>query len=154
MVTLKIGTCSDAENRLDKSPTFPNELVLSGTLKNNTSILDPVILVETSTNLSGNNYAYIQEFNRYYYIKDMIVVGASLWELHMHVDVLKTYCNGIVAAPSIISKSANTFNMYLNDPMYKCYQDNHVIVRNFPSGFPIEDSRFVLTVLGDKEWSE
>lgn len=152
MVSLNIGTCSDAENRLDK--TFTAALQLTGTLKDNTSILDPVILIESSGNLSGYNYAEITDFNRFYYIKDMVIVGAKLWELHMHVDVLKTYCSGIIAAPSIIAKSANRFNMYLNDPNYKCYQDNHVIVRNFPSGFPIEDSRFVLTVLGDKEEGE
>ena len=154
MVTFNIGTCADPSNRVDKSPTFPSALHLSGTIKESTSVLDPVILVETSENLSGCNYAHIPELGRYYYIRDIVVIGTNLWELHLHVDVLKTYSAGIIAAPSIIAKSSNTFNMYLNDPMYKCYQNNHVIVKNFPSGFPIEDSRFVLTVLGDKEWDE
>lgn len=152
MVTFKIGTCSDEKNRIDKSYSFAH--TLSGTLKDNTSVTDPVITVESSANLSGCNYAEIEEFGRLYFITDIVVKGALLWEIHLHVDVLTTYKNGIISAPAIIAKSSNTFNMYLNDPSYKCYQDNYVFYRAFPSGFPIQDSHFVLTVIGDREVEE
>ena len=63
---------------------------------------------------------------------------------------MTTYKNGIINAPCIIAKSSNRFNMYLNDPSYKCYQNNYVFIRNFSNGFPIEQSHYVLTVMGDK----
>lgn len=150
MATLKIGSTADPENRIDKTATW--SATLTGTFKDNVSVLDPVVLVESSTNITGYNYAYIEEFGRYYYIKDIIVVNNVLYELHLHVDVLKTYQNQIIAAPCIVSKSANTFNMYLNDDRYKCYQNNHVLINTFPDGIPINKAKFVLTIFGDKEW--
>ena len=149
MATLKVGTCADPENRIDKSATFTYEL--TGNFRENVSVLDPVVVVESTSNLSGCNYAYITEFGRYYYIRDIIILGAKLYELHLHVDVLKTYETQIIAAPSIISKSANTFNLYLNDTNYKCYQNNHVLINTFPDGIPINKSKFVLTIFGAKE---
>ena len=148
MVTFKIGTCDDPQNRIDKSYNFAYEL--SGTLKSNTSVVDPVITVESLDNLSGCNYAEIPDFGRLYFIRDIVVVGAKLWELHLHCDVLTTYKEGIISAPCIVAKSSNRFNMYLNDPSYKCYQNNYVFIRNFSNGFPINQSHYVLTVMGDK----
>lgn len=150
MATLKVGICGDPENRIDKSPSFTYEL--TGNFRENVSVLDPVVVVESANNLSTCNYAYIAEFSRYYYIKDVIILSATLYELHLHVDVLYTYSSEIIAAPCIVSKSANTFNMYLNDTNYKCYQNNHVLINTFPDGIPINKSKFVLTVFGDKEW--
>ena len=109
MATLKIGTCSDPGNRIDKTASFTYEL--TGNFRENVSVMDPVVVVESTSNLSGCNYAYITEFGRYYYIRDIVILGAKLYELHLHVDVLKTYESQIIAAPCIVSKSANTFNM-------------------------------------------
>lgn len=150
MATLKVGTCGDPENRIDKSPSFAYDL--TGNFRENVSVLDPVVVVESANNLSGCNYAYIEEFSRYYYIRDIVILSATLYELHLHVDVLYTYSSEIITAPCIVAKSANTFNMYLNDTNYKCYQNNHVLINTFPDGIPINKSKFVLTVFGDKEW--
>lgn len=150
MATLKIGTCADPQNRIDKSPTLGSDI--TGILRDNCSVMDPVILVESDTNLAGNNYAYVTDFGRYYYIKDIVVVNNMLYELHLHVDVLYTWASEIIAAPCIISKSSNVFNLYLNDDNYKCYQNNYVLLNTFPDGIPINKSKFVLTIFGDKEW--
>ena len=159
-VSLSLGVTNAAVNVLDKDYTA--RISLSGLIKEITSIIDPVILIDMTgiedaehnpITPVGCNYAYISDFSRYYFIRDIKNVSDMMWEIYLHVDVLKTYKNAIVTSPCIVSKSYNVFNMYLNDSNYKCYQNDHVLMTKFPSGFPIDDAHFVLTCFGKKESS-
>lgn len=136
-------------NKIGKSPT--TVFSLQGTLKDETSIVDPEILVEYGSPIAAN-YAYIYLFSRYYYITDITSVRTGLWRIKMHTDVLKTFSEGILGSPAIIKKSSNSdfYNLYINDPEYKCQQNDLIITKEFPSGFNLEASRFVLTLFGDR----
>jgi len=134
-------------NKITKTPEV--RFTLTGDLKEESSIVDPVILVEKDTPISAN-YAYIAEFNRYYYIKDITSVRQNLWRITMHTDVLKTFSEGILNSPCIVAKSSSRFNLYLNDSDYKCLQCDIVMTKSFPTGFNLAESMFVAAILGDK----
>ena len=134
-------------NKISKSPQ--SLFSLTGTLKDETSIVDPEILVEYSNPITAN-YAYIQQFSRYYYIRDITSVRTGLWRVRMHTDVLKTFSQGILGSPAIFKKSSSNYNLYINDPDYKCQQNDVIVTKEFPSGFNLEASRFVLTLFGDR----
>ncbi len=120
---------------------------LTGSLKDTSSILDPVILVEMpASNLALANYARIPDFGRYYYITDMVSVRSTLTEVHMHVDVLMSWAEGILGNQGIIRRQENEWNLYLNDGSFKIYQNSAVLTRPFPSGFTTQE--FVLAVAG------
>ena len=122
---------------------------LTGTLKDNTSITNPVVLVAADLIVIGGvNYVKIPSFGRYYFVNDMISVRAGLVEMHLHVDVLMSYDTGIRANTAIIEKqeNANCFNLYINDGSFKVYQNPHVITKEFPTGFSTQE--FVLGVAG------
>lgn len=135
-------------NKISKSPE--TKYTLSGTLRDESSIVDPVILVEKDNPLDAN-YAYIEAFRRYYYIKDITSVRTGLWRVTMHTDVLKTFSEGILNSPCIVAKSSSRFNLYLNDSDYKCEQCDIVLTKTFPTGFNLANSMFVAAILGDKE---
>ena len=135
-------------NKISKSPEAL--FTLEGTLKDESSVVDPVILIEHENPVNAN-YAYISVFNRYYYIKDIECVRSGLWRVHMHTDVLKTFSDGILDSPCIVAKSSSRFNLYLNDADYKCLQSDIIAIKDFPSGFDLTDSMFVAAILGDKE---
>ena len=108
-------------NRVDKTPYLELQAIISGELRNETSVLTPVIMIEnvdnifivddnkryvTSDNLrikySSNivnllecNYCWIPSFNRYYTITDIVSYRNRLWSLSMGVDVLMSYKNEI-----------------------------------------------------------
>ena len=65
---------SDPRNKVNK--TLSNGSDFSGSIKNETSILDPVVLI--NGDITGFNYCYIPLFNRYYFINDVEVVRLSL----------------------------------------------------------------------------
>lgn len=135
-------------NKISKSPQAL--FTLTGDLKDESSIVEPVILVEKDSPI-GANYAYIEAFQRYYYIKDITSVRANLWRITMHTDVLKTFSEGILGSPCVVAKSSSRFNLYLNDADYKCTQCDLVFTKTFPTGFNLADSMFVAAILGDKQ---
>ena len=86
-MTIKLYTNYSDKNHVDKS-IRQQGTDISGTLKEDCSIVDPVIKIESiqGFNISTCNYAYISEFGRYYYITNIVCIG-KLYELHMHCDV-------------------------------------------------------------------
>lgn len=144
-------------NKISKTPQDLG-LTLTGTLREDSSIMDPVILVECADPIVAN-YAYIAAFQRYYFIRDISAFRSykdendnmhNLWRITMHTDVLKTFSEGILGSPCVVAKSTNRFNLYLNDSNYKCFAYEYVSTQRFPGGFDTEHPSFVLTLLGNK----
>lgn len=146
-MTIKIYKNLSDTNVLDKNITQLGS-DLTGYLKEDCSIIDPVITIEdfTSFNIQQANYAYITEFGRYYYINNIVVLSNELFELHMHVDVLKTYASGIRSNSAVISRQEKQYNLYLQDGVFKTYANPHYEIRQFPSGF--SGYHFIFSVAG------
>ena len=142
-MTLKLYKNYSDKNVVDKEISQEGSDI-SGTLRDDCSIIDPVIAIEGLTDL-GVNYAYITEFGRYYYINNIICKG-KLYELHMHVDVLKTYASGIRSNSAVISRQEKNYNLYLQDGVFKTYANPHYEIRKFPSGF--SGYHFIFSVAG------
>lgn len=120
---------------------------LAGVLRDRTSIIDPVILIEVDPNIMmETNYLYIEKFRRYYFINDTIIVRNRLVEVHCHVDVLESFKDEIKGCSAIISKQENDWNLYINDGSFKTYQNPMVLTKYFESGF--DTYEFVLALAG------
>lgn len=137
---------NDSEsNRLTK--TLTDILSLSGTLKTETSIIDPVILVEADlSTLTGCNYCTIQAFGRSYFVTNIRSIRNGLVEISCHVDVLSTYATQIRANRAIVQRQENEWNLYLNDGVFKTYQNPQTVTKVFPAGFGTK--HYFLTVAG------
>lgn len=133
-------------NKINKSPT--SRLALNGTLRDESSIVDPVILIEYDGELTHVNYAHIPKFNRWYFITDITSVRTGLWRVAMHCDVLKTYAEGILASSGVIARQENQYNLYLDDYFFKCYQNSMIVTKVFPNGFG--NQAFVLAMMGSE----
>ena len=120
----------------------------TGTLREACSIIDPVIKFEKFTNfdLSACNYLYIPDFGRYYYINEIIAISDKMFEIHCHVDVLRTYRSGIRSNSAVIARQESQYNLYLPDGVFKTYANPHYEIRKFPSGF--SGYHYILTVAG------
>lgn len=120
---------------------------VTGTLREGTSIVDPIIKIEGDlSEFTKCNYMYIPEFGRYYYVTDIKSVLNDIVEFSAHVDVLNTYKDQIRSNVAIIHRQENDWNLYLNDGVFKVYQNPMVLTKAFPSGFTTQE--FVLAVAG------
>lgn len=143
MFPIVLSVCTDENNKVTK--TMSSSITLNGTLRGESSIVNPVVLVEGNT--FGYNYAYIAQFNRYYYVVDVISIRENLTELHLRCDVLMTYGSGIRSLTGLVIRQENDYNLFLSDPLIRTYANPRVFTRVFPTGFSA-DERFVLLVLG------
>ena len=133
-------------NAVDKNIT---ELTtLTGTLREQSSIIDPIITISDIDEYIGSmNYAHIPEFNRYYFITNVESVRKNLWKVSFHVDVLFTYRDAIRANSAIIERNENEYDLKLNDGLFRTQQNPRIAQFPFPNGF--NQWNFVLAVAGN-----
>ena len=123
-------------------------ITLTGTLREQSSIIDPVITISDIDNYVGQmNYAYIPEFNRYYFITNVESVRNNLWKISFHVDVLFTYRDAIRSNSAIIERNENEYDLKLNDGLFRTQQNPRIAQFPFPNGF--NQWNFVLAVAGN-----
>ena len=92
------------EMRVDKE--LDELLVINGTLRDECSIETPVILIETTPEIMSTcNYMYIEEFNRYYFVKKDIV------------------------------RNENNINYFLTDAEREMYAKPHTVIKKFSGNF-------------------
>ena len=101
-------------NRVDKSGYLTSVITLSGALREECSILSPVIVVELDT-VPTCNYAYVAEWNRYYFITGIRSIRKNLWELSMRVDVLMTYKAALASCDGHIVRQEEDYDPWLVD---------------------------------------
>lgn len=124
-------------------------VALNGTLRDDCSIIDPVIMISSDSfnnaMAAACNYAMIGQFGRYYFVKNITLSG-KFWILEMHVDVLASFQTQLKALDAVVARQEKKYNLYLQDGYFKTYQNPHVSVKQFPSGFT--DHNFILSVAG------
>lgn len=85
-------------------------------------VLHPDIVL-SGTDLEKYNYAYIDDLNRYYFIKPEIT-ASGMYDLHAKCDVLMSHDAAIRLQSGILSRSETMFNTYLSDAAFNslCYR--------------------------------
>lgn len=131
-------------NYVDK--TISTVEVLEGTLRDSASIIDPVITIERNSPI-GFNYAHIPEFNRYYFVTGISSVIYGMVSISLHVDVLMTYKAQIRDMNAIIKRQETVYNTYLNDGIFKAYQNTQHKIIAFPNGF--SNYSYILAIAGN-----
>ena len=91
---------TNANNDLNK--TISNNVDLVGALRDASSIIAPSILIQS--NPIGYNYAYIPEFGRYYYIKNITAYRKGAFIVDLKCDVLMSFKEEILNMSGIVSR--------------------------------------------------
>lgn len=100
-------------NRLDKKLT--HELQINGSLRDECSVITPVIEVNKGQGITNYNYVYIPNFGRYYFITDITAVRTDLWRLQLQVDPLMSFKEAIKNVTGIAQRNEKVFNLYIPD---------------------------------------
>lgn len=147
--TVSFGVTTSEKRQLDKSVSYA--VSLSGTLRNQTNVVNPTILVEANVStLAGCNYMSIPSFHRVYFITDVRSISNELCEVSGHCDVLSTYKDGIRSNNAIVGRSATrgNWNLYLNDPMLKVTNKSIILNKTGWAAFPKDQFSLMLITMG------
>lgn len=145
---ITLYTNESEKNKLEK--TITNSILLEGNLRDESSIINPIILISSNKEDIPYmyNYAYIPAFGRYYFITDIESVRTGIWRVSMHVDVLMSYKEQIKNLNVIINNSEETgANNYLSGNQWITNVKNTTNIVNFPNGLN-DNGKFILITAG------
>lgn len=133
------------KNRLDKTSYLTNATNITGVvIKFPSSIIEPILTLNGAAiaNLWQFNYIRLDEFDRYYFINDIISTANNLWEVHCHVDVLMSWKDGILENKALIMRSSNKYNRFLFDKINKALP-NYTITKSSSSNiFSLDEADY------------
>lgn len=134
-MTITFYQTSDDAKMLDKTLTqiaaYTNATIRAA---DGISILNPVVqIADMNATLYGANYAHIQEYGRYYFIRNVRDLRTGLIEFSLFCDVLSTYKDGIRNLEAIIARQETEFNLYLPDEAFKAYAYPKIVQKKFPN---------------------
>lgn len=122
-------------------------LSLNGTLREESDVMSPSIVVQADTSLLSCNYAYITEFGRYYFIDNITSIRNGIWLVKMHIDVLMTYDSAIRGLYAVVVRQESKQSSYLIDNKIPLQAKETTQTFNFPNAFS-KSLYYVLAVAG------
>lgn len=123
---------ADDTNAAYKNKT--NQYIMVGTIQQDIDLLNPVIIIDTSVDLTKYNYIYISCLERYYFCKVSLLYGGR-YEVTCNVDALSTFIDELVNIPCIIDKEQPHNDLYINDGTYVQGNKNYTTITNYNNGF-------------------
>ena len=136
---------SSEKNKIGKS--LNNAQKLSGTLKEESGIVNPTITIKHS-NPVNYNYIYIDEFKRYYFIDEITSVRNGIWSLNLSVDVLESFKSYFMGINCIIDKveEEEKSNPMFDDGTFMNTEKTFNEIITFPNRIGDGDPMYLLTV--------
>lgn len=140
-------------NNSTKTPTTGG-VTYTGTLKDNCTILKPIIIFQAagaddyfpSSYPSSYNYAYIDAFERYYFVTEWEWAERN-WIATLEFDPLATYKGDIGTGTHYVERCSGTFNGRIVDTVYPVMTNPTVNITDVESPW-IDEFYYVVGVSG------
>ena len=108
---MKMYETKSSNNVINK--VLENELEFDIKFKDKTDIVNPVVILHSET-LILSNYAFIPEFNRYYFVDKIELFPNGIYNVTLRCDVLESFKAEILASSGFINQQTNNVNKYYN----------------------------------------
>lgn len=108
---MKMYDTKSSNNVINK--VLENEHKFDIKFKDKTDIVNPVVILSSPT-LILSNYAYIPDFNRYYFVDKIELFPNSIYHITLRCDVLESFKAEILASSGFINQQTNNVNKYYN----------------------------------------
>lgn len=125
-------------------------------LKETCSIIRPILIIHLNAagapsmeQLAKENYCYIPNFQRYYYIVNVTSETAAVAYVHCEVDVLASFRDDILATPAFVMYANSPFNAAIPDGRLPMVGASRQWATTLPCQVFDEAGMFALTGVGD-----
>lgn len=138
---------SSMPNVINKAKTVIE--TLQGDLKENVNRENVVVTIPYTSAYASINYAYIPEFERFYFVSVDCIDGQRL-RLTMHSDALSSFWNRYKYSPCIAKRSSSNYNPAIRDDMIAFKPEPVIIRRKTSAKFTPSSSGgcYILTMAG------
>ena len=115
------------------------------------NIETPEILIDRDDTVIGFDYAYIDAFNRYYFLNSMEVVNGNQFKLFLESDPLESFKAGINSSPCVAKRSYNHPNPEIEDPLFVFKNIPEYVTKKCATGFAPDGTGYCYAlILGGK----
>ena len=138
---------SPCEKRMIHKEQYLSEIE-SGTLsiKEDCSLTEPVIYINTSNDLTEVNYMRLGRF--YYYVRCELLPGGDMYRIVGKRDALTSFKNDILYLKCIVDKNEFQADPYIDDGSYVVDERENIEVLNYPLGFNDAGTYILITAGG------
>ena len=144
---MNIQLCSKTSEKNKINKAISTGIMLSGSLRNESNIVNPSITINID-NPTIYNYAYIPDFNRYYFITNYISLRTGMWQINLKSDVLMSFKDSILSSEVLINKTeTNGKNNYLSGSNWVNNCKTKTDILTFPNGL-LDDGKYILITAG------
>lgn len=133
-------------NTIGKGASFVE--TLTGTFRDSVSVTDPVFTIERSSPI-GFNYVYIEALQRFYYVTGVSADLHGIVSVSCTVDPLESNASIIEQMNAIIRRQENAYNLFLDDGIFKAYQNTKHKLIAFPNSF--SEYSYILALAGNSQ---
>lgn len=134
----------NANNTINK--VLENEIVFQIQFKDIADIINPTVKIKYQGKLQVN-YAYIPDFDKYYFITDSEIYPTNIHTLSLQVDVLETYKEDILESKATVSRS-NRSNEYFDGGDYRAEERKEHTIYQSDKELEFEDNTILVTIGG------
>ena len=128
-------------------------------LKDNCSIINPIIQIAKESAqawslLIGFNYAYIPDFNRYYFVRDIVMESNVICSISLEVDALASWKSQIGSASEYVLRSASSYDGDIVDNLYPTKGNTTLYLSDFSpssSKFNTSDITYIIGILNNND---
>ena len=139
---------NSAENRMLKKEAYLST-IQEGTLtiKEDCSLTDSVIYINTSDDLTDVNYMKLGKY--YYFVRCERMPGGSMYRLIGKRDVLMSFRDNLLTLKVIVDKNEYDLNAYIDDGSYLVEEREKIEVLPYSLGFNDSGSYILITAGGN-----
>lgn len=137
-MSIQLANVSDHIKKIQKSVALGSSI--SCNFKDSVNMLNPDVLIDKN-NYAGENYCYISDFQRYYFITDYTYTTGGIVILHCKCDVLKSHSTDILQTEQMIIR-------YNNKDFYKM-ENNYIKDTKIPLMPKKLDTKVINTNVGE-----
>ena len=123
---VELYNTKDSNNVINKTKT--DLISYNIKFKDVADIQNPTIILRSETPIK-NNYAYIPDFDRYYFIDSISIQPNNIYHLNLTVDVLESFKDDILNSMGSITRKENSNKYYDNDYMNEIRKE-HIIYKS------------------------
>lgn len=124
---MKLYTTKTPNNTIGK--VLENETEYNIKFKSQADRTKPVVVLMSETMIDFN-YAYIPDFNRYYFVENIEVTPNKIYNISLRCDVLESFKNDILESSGFVNQQTTPNKYYNSDYQTEIKKEVDVIKSN------------------------
>lgn len=140
---MKLYTTKTPNNTIGK--VLENETEYNIKFKSQADRTKPVVVLMSETMIDFN-YAYIPDFNRYYFVESIEVTPNKIYNISLRCDVLESFKNDILESNGFVNQQTTPNKYYNSDYQTEIKKEVDVIKSNVT--LDITKSTILVTIGG------